>query len=88
MIPIEWLNELIQERDGYHRLLSDSGDLTLAAYELARAKLRSSERPSEVPTAIEVKAAARVIAAKVGGLSVPRTAGIYSSCERAGLAVL
>ncbi|MBZ0116792.1 MAG: hypothetical protein K8H88_07350 [Sandaracinaceae bacterium] len=41
MIPIEWLNELIQERDGYRRLLTECGSLPAAAYRLARAKCLS-----------------------------------------------
>src|SRR5262245_21173448 len=49
MIPIEWLNELIQERDGYRRLLCESGSLPAAAYRLAHAKCLARERSTHVP---------------------------------------
>lgn len=88
MIPIEWLNELIEERDGYGRLLHESGSLTEAAYRLARAKCLSWERSTHVPTRTEVRAAAREIARRVPGLSVPETQTLLRDCEALGLSVL
>ena len=60
MIPIEWLNELIETRDGFRNLLNQEG-LTRAAYRLALAKCMSGERSTHVPTRGEVRAAAREI---------------------------
>jgi hypothetical protein len=88
MIPIEWLNELIQERDGYRRLLAESGSLTVAAHRLARAKCMTWERSTHVPTRIEVRAAAREIARRVPGTAVPETSTIAQDCEALGLSVL
>ncbi len=88
MIPIEWLNELVQERDGYRRLLRESGSLTQAAYRLARAKCLSWEQSTTVPTRIEVRAAAREIARRVPGVSVPETSTLVRDCEALGLSIL
>ncbi|HEY8552902.1 MAG TPA: hypothetical protein VIL43_00005 [Burkholderiales bacterium] len=88
MIPIEWLNELIQDRDGYRRLLHESGGLTQAAYRLARAKCMSWEHSTAVPTRAEVRAAAREIARRVPGVIVPETATLLRDCEALGLSVL
>lgn len=88
MIPIEWLNELIQERDGYRRLLAEAGSLTEAAYRLARARCLSGERSTHVPTRLEVRAAAREIAGRVPGLAVPESQTLARDCEALGLSVL
>ncbi len=88
MIPIEWLNELIQARDGYQRLLRESGSLPEAAYKLARAKCLSRERSTAVPTRFEVRAAAREIARRVPGLLVPESDVLAHDCEALGLSVL
>lgn len=88
MIPIEWLNELIQERDGYRRLLEQSGSLTVAAHRLAQARCITRERSTHVPTRVEVRAAAREIARRVPGLTVPDTEIVARDCEALGLSVL
>ena len=88
MIPIEWLNELIQTRDGYRRLLEESGSLPEAAYRLARAKCQTLEVSTHVPTRIEVRAAAREIARRVPGTSVPETTTLVKDCEALGLSIL
>ncbi|MCZ7685681.1 MAG: hypothetical protein M5U28_45640 [Sandaracinaceae bacterium] len=88
MIPIEWLEELVRERDGYRRLLCESGSLTQAAYRLARAKCLTWEHSTSVPTRTEVRAAAREIARRVPGVSVPETTTLLRDCEALGLSVL
>ncbi len=87
MIPIEWLNELIETRDGFRNLLNQEG-LTRAAYRLALAKCMSGERSTHVPTRGEVRAAAREIAARVPGPSVPDTSTLVWDLEALGIAVL
>jgi hypothetical protein len=88
MIPIEWLNELIEERDGYRRLLNESGSLSAAAHRLARAKCLSCELSTHVPTRIEVRAAAREIARRIPGVRVPDSGTLLRDCEALGLSVL
>ncbi len=88
MIPIEWLDELIRTRDGYPRLLRESGSLARAAYKLARAKCMTRERSTAVPTRMEVRAAAREIARRVPGLEVPASGVLANDCEALGLSVL
>lgn len=88
MIPIEWLNELIQTRDGYRRLLHEEGSLPAAAHRLALAKCMSWSQSTHVPTRGEVKAAAREIANRVPGTTVPETASIVRECEALGLDVI
>ena len=88
MIPIEWLNELIQERDGYRKLLRESGGLPEAAYKLATARCLSREVATHVPTKVEVRAAAREIARRVPGTVVPESVTLANDCEALGLSVL
>ncbi len=88
MIPIEWLNELIQERNGYRRLLEQSGSLTVAAHRLALARCMSRERSTHVPTRVEVRAAAWEIARRVPGVRVPDSETVARDCEALGLPVL
>ncbi len=88
MIPIEWLNELIQERDGYRRLLNNEGSLPAAAHRLARARCETFEHSTTVPTRGEVRAAAREIAARVPGTIVPELMTLVQGCEELGLGVM
>lgn len=88
MIPIEWLNELIQERDGYRRLLAECGSLSLAAHRLAKAKCLTHEHYVSVPTRLELRAAARQIANRVPGTCVPDTRALLRDCEDHGLDVI
>lgn len=88
MIPLEWLNELVQTRDGYRRLLAKEGNLLVAAHRIAVAKCMSWEVATHVPTRREVRVAAQMIARQVPGLRVPETAAIVRECEALGLAVL
>jgi hypothetical protein len=88
VIPSEWLRELVEARDGYRRLVEESGTLAEAAYRLAVAKCMSRERATRVPTQTEVRAAAKVIARHVGGAPVPSAAALAADLEAAGLSIL
>lgn len=88
MIPLEWLNEVIQERDGMRRLLAEAGSLVEAAHRLATAKCMTWEHSTAVPTRREVRAAAVQIATRVPGTAVPETASLVADCEALGLAVM
>ena len=88
MIPLEWLEEVIRERDGLRRLLEEAGSLTVAAHRLATAKCMTSERSTAVPTRTEGRAAALQIATRVPGTTVPQTALLASDCEARGLSVI
>lgn len=88
MIPLEWLNEVIQHRDGFHRLLAEEGGcLSSAAHRLAKAKCMTWERATAVPSRSEVRAAAVQIATRVGQ-TPPDTATLVRDCEAMGLLVI
>lgn len=89
MIPGEWLRSVSQERDGFKRLLDEEeGSISAAAYRVASAKCRSQEVATEVPSGMDVKAAARLIAAKVPGTVVPSTKVLIAECESFGFNVI
>jgi len=88
MIPLEWLNGVIQERDGMRRLLNEEGCISAAAHRLATAKCLTWERSTGVPTGREVRAAACMIAERVPGTLVPETASMVAECEALGLSVM
>ena len=89
MLPIEWLNGLTEERDGYRRLVDEAGDLSVAAWQLARARCQVWEVPTEVPTVAEVHAAARTIARRARlNVSVPPRPVLAHQCESRGLLVI
>jgi len=88
MIPLEWLNAVIRERDGMRRLLAEEGSLARAAHRLAVAKCLTLEVSTSVPTRREVRAAASQIASRVPGTQVPPTSAIAADCEALGLLVL
>ncbi len=88
MIPLEWLNGVIRERNGMRRLLAEEGSLARAAHRLAVAKCLTFEFSTSVPTRREVRAAAVQIAQRVPGTNVPATAAIAADCEALGLLVL
>ena len=88
MIPLEWLNEVIRERDGLSRLLIEEGSLSAAAHRLAKAKCMTRERSTAVPSRTEVRAAAVQIARSVPGTAVPATATLVRDCEALGLGVI
>lgn len=88
MIPLEWLNDVLQTRDGYRRLLDSEGNLPAAAHRLAVAKCLTCERHTTVPTRSEVRAAARMIASRVPGTDVPDSSRLAVECEALGLSVM
>lgn len=88
MIPAEWLREVTQTRDGLRCLLEETGSLSMAAYRIARAKCLSAEHSTHVPSRIDVKAAARLIASKVPGITVPSSSILANECEAFGLNVI
>jgi hypothetical protein len=87
MAPIEWLNGLMEQRDGFFRLLEEAGGLPAAAWRLARARCQTWEVPPDVPSRGDVVAAARMIARRVG-TTVPASAVLTAECEAMGLLVV
>lgn len=87
MAPIEWLNTLMEQRDGFLRLMEDAGSLPVAAWRLARARCQTWEVPTDVPSTSDVVAAARLIARRVGG-HVPESTVLAAECESLGLMVV
>jgi hypothetical protein len=88
MYPIEWLRGLDETRDGYTRLLSESGSLARAAWRLAQARCQVNRTPTQVPTRLELRAAARKISRKAGAGPVPKVAFLANECEAEGLLVI
>jgi hypothetical protein len=88
MIPIEWLRGLDENEGGYAALLDEAGSLAVAAFKLAKARCQVWATPTEVPTSRELRAAARVIAERVGLPRVPDVAFLARECEAQGLPVL
>jgi len=88
MIPIEWLRGLDEQRDGYTRLLSESGSLARAAWRLAKARCEVRQTPTHVPTHVELRTAARKISRRTGKGPVPAGRFLASECEALGLLVL
>lgn len=88
MRPIEWLLNLVSENDGYARLIEDSGGLAPAAWKLAEARCRSRETSTHIPSRIEVRAAARDLAMKLGLGDVPKSMILKHDCESRGLPVI
>jgi len=62
--PREWLTQLADERDGYRRLVRESGGAGRAAYRLARA--RCSATHGQEPCLEDLQAAAELLATKLG----------------------
>lgn len=90
MAPNEWLLELNQNRDGHRRLLAEEGgNLSVAAWRLARARCASGANATDIPSAIELRGAAREIAKRSGlGAEVPDARGLARECERLGYLVI
>jgi hypothetical protein len=85
--PSEWLRALRETRGAYEALLRESGEVVVAAYRIALARCRASERPSTVPTAREVRAAVREV---VGDATtpIPPVASVVQDCAHNGLLVI
>jgi len=62
--PREWLTRLAEERDGYRRLVRESGGTGRAAYRLARA--RCSATLGTEPRLDDLQAAAELLATRLG----------------------
>ncbi len=88
MYPIEWLRGLDETRDGYTRLLSESGSLARAAWKLAQARCQVQRTSTQVPTRMELRAAARKISRKAGIEPVPASGFLANECEAEGLLVI
>jgi hypothetical protein len=79
--PAEWLRRIDEADDGYTRLVSESGNLALAAHRLARAKRRVQHTHDGIPTLREVLAAASVIADRSRGtLDLPPRSVLAGEC--------
>lgn len=85
--PIEWLLALSQ-LGGHDRLLREEGNLATAAWRLARARCLTSSLSTEVPSAREVRGAAREILGKLGRTEVPSLSMLTRECEAVGLPVV
>ena len=84
--PEEWLRRLTNERDGYARLIDESGGSACAAYRVARARCTTVPPSGAPPTLEELQAAARLIASRVGrGGALPITSLLASDADVAGL---
>ncbi len=89
MRPIEWLDELAERPEGYRSLVNEAGDLAVAAWRLARARCQVFATSSEVPTGMEVKAAARELSERLGlSVRLPSSRVLALECEAHGLLVI
>jgi len=89
MRPIEWLDELSERPDGYRSLLDDAGVLAIASWRLARARCQVFSTSTDVPTSLEVRAAARELfeRLKLAG-ALPSSRSLACACEAQGLLVI
>jgi hypothetical protein len=82
--PQEWLHHLAAERDGFARLIRESGGSARAAYRVARARCAVESVLGASPTLEDLQAAARLLAAHVGrGGALPITSLLPSSSDEA-----
>lgn len=89
MISGEWLERLRQSRGNYRSLLAESGSLAVAAHRLARAKCQVWEFPTDVPSPLELHAAAFEIAEQLGLTAwLPRPRLLAQTCRELGLALV
>ena len=84
--PGEWLRRLATERDGYARLIDESGGTARAAYRVARARCSVESQSGAPPTLEDLQAAARLLATRMGrGGALPITSVLASDADAAGL---
>jgi hypothetical protein len=84
--PREWLRRFAEERDGYTRLLKESGGPARAAYRLARARCRAESTSGAEPTLEDLQAAHRLLAGRMGrGGALPITSVLASDADSSGL---
>jgi hypothetical protein len=85
----EWLNWLLENRNGYRRLLEEAGCLAAAAHRLATARCQVSVISTDVPNARELHAAAQEIARRADmGAALPPPGVLASECRSLGLALI
>lgn len=84
--PSEWLRALRETKGAYADLLRESGEVVVAAYRVALARCRASERSSTIPTAREVRAATREVLGDATPL--PPVTAVVEDCAHAGLLVI
>jgi hypothetical protein len=85
--PLEWLITL-SAAGALERFVREVGSLHHAAWLLARARCATREHATLVPSAGEVRGAAREIAGKLGQPDVPSLSCLARDCEAAGLPVI
>lgn len=85
--PLEWLLTL-PSSGAFDRLVSEAGSLHAAAWHLARARCATREHATAVPSAAEVRGAARTILGKLGRSDVPSLSALARDCEAVGLPVV
>jgi hypothetical protein len=84
--PREWLRRFTEERDGYTRLVEESGGAARAAYRLARARCRAESTAGAEPTLEDLQAAHRLLAGRVGrGGALPITSVLACDADSSGL---
>ncbi len=85
---IEWLLETTSSPTGYDRLYREAGALGPAAWRLAQAQCMTREHATHVPTRLEVRAAARQLASRLGLDRIPSSEELAQRCEALGMPVL
>lgn len=87
--PTEWLRRLNEDRALYIELLRDSESFALAAYRVARARLRVQPTgATRVPTSAELRVAAAEICRRTGMMMTYPASQLAVDCEHAGLPVI
>ncbi|HNS95567.1 MAG TPA: hypothetical protein PLJ27_07415 [Polyangiaceae bacterium] len=87
--PNEWLRRLSEDPLQYRQLLEDAGSVGRAAYRLARARCRTRPIAMNIPTRLELHAAAQELQSRVEGMpSLPSIEELVWDCESAGLVVI
>lgn len=85
--PLEWLLTL-SAAGALERFVHEAGSLHRAAWFLARARCATREHATHVPSAGEVRGAAREIASKLGHRDLPSLSTLARECEASGLPVV
>lgn len=87
--PTEWLRRLTEDRTQVAELLRDSESFALAAYRVARARLRVQPTgATRIPTVTELKAAAAEICRRAGLTVTYPLSQLVADCEYAGFPVI
>lgn len=86
--PGEWLRRFAEDASVYRLLLDDSGCLAVAAYRLARARIRVQPVSAHVPTLAELKSAADEISERLGMDGSHHLGVLVADCVLAGLPLI